>query len=242
MQCVILAGGLGTRMLPRTEEIPKALVPVNGVPFAHRQLDLLARNGITEVLYSIGHLGGLLRDAVGDGHRWGMTVRYVDEGLPLRGTGGALRSALDAGALEPSFLVLYGDSYLPIRYADVSDAFRTSGLPALMTVLRNDDRWDASNVQFEEGRILRYDKRARGAERERMHHIDYGLSAIERRIIDARVDPTGFSDLADLYRDLSVDGLLAGLEVDQRFYEVGSPEGLAELEAHLGSPPGQART
>jgi MurNAc alpha-1-phosphate uridylyltransferase len=224
LQCVILAGGKGLRMWPLTEALPKALLPVRGKPFAHRQLALLARQGVSEVVYSIGHHGQMIRDSVGDGRAFGLRVRYVDEGEALRGTGGALRLCLDEGVLGESFLVLYGDSYLPIELGPVVEGFRAGGGRALMTVLRNEGRWDRSNVVFERGRVVLYDKKTADP---RMLFIDYGLTMLSRQVA-ARLP--AIADLADLYRDLSLAGELAGFEVTRRFYEIGSPEGLRDLE------------
>jgi NDP-sugar pyrophosphorylase family protein len=228
MQCAILAGGLGTRLQSVTETIPKALVPVAGEPFAHHQLRLLAAGGVREVVYCIGYRGELIRQAIGDGRRFGLDVVYVDERAELRGTGGALRLALDEGALDETFAVLYGDSYLPIKLPPVWHAFRPAGLPALMTVLHNEDRWDRSNVRFEGGRVTLYEKGGSGAS-----YIDYGLSVLQRRLIAERIPAATVADLSDLYRALSLENRLAGYEVYERFYEVGSPRGLADLERHL---------
>src|SRR2546423_10740605 len=137
LQCVILAGGLGTRMRPETGTIPKALVSVHGAPFADWQLRHLAAQGVERVVYSIGYRGDMLRDHVGDGSGFGLQVTWVDEGSDLRGTGGALRLALDGGALDDAFFVLYGDSYLPVSMARVADAWRFGGVPALMTGMRH---------------------------------------------------------------------------------------------------------
>jgi NDP-sugar pyrophosphorylase family protein len=148
MQCVILAGGLATRMRPLTDTIPKALIPVDGRPFVDHQLDWLAAHGVTRVVLSIGYRGDMLRDHVGDGGRWGLGVRVVDEGRDLRGTAGALRLALAEGALDDAFLVTYGDSFLPVDFGAVWRCFRADGRPALMTVFANAGRWDTSNVIY----------------------------------------------------------------------------------------------
>ena len=232
---MVLAGGLGTRMSGVAGGLPKALIPVGGQPFAHHQLRLLARQGVTDVVYSIGHRGEMIRAAVGDGSAFGLGVRYVDEGERLRGTGGALRLCLDAGVLANRFLVLYGDSYLPIDLSPVLAAFESRRRPALMTVLRNDDRWDTSNVIYQDGQVVLYDK-TRGGEGSpiagRMQYIDYGLTLLTRAVVE-RLPADEVCDLAGLYRDLSLAGELAGFEVDQRFYEIGSPAGLRDLETHL---------
>jgi NDP-sugar pyrophosphorylase family protein len=233
-QCVILAGGLGTRMDRWTTQIPKAMIPVAGRPFADLQLELLAFQGVTDVVYSVGYLGSLIRDHVGDGARFGLRVRYVDEGSVLRGTGGALRLAADEGALDERFLVIYGDSYLPIDVGPVVASFVP---PALMVVYENGDRFDRSNVVFEDGRVVLYDKRAEPAPPS-MTFVDYGLSMFTRRVILERVPPGEVVDLADVCHRLSIEGLLAGFEVTERFYEIGSPDGLQQLEALVAARSG----
>jgi NDP-sugar pyrophosphorylase family protein len=226
MQCIILAGGLGTRMRPLTETCPKTLLPVNDRPFAHHQLHWLATQGVTEAVYAIGHQGHLIREY------WAsetppVPIRYIDEGNQLRGTGGAIRLALDQGALEKSFLVIYGDSFLPVEFAPIWQAFHSSSKPALMTVLRNEGRWDRSNALYENGRVVLYDKTASAA----MRYIDYGLSAFRRHLFENI--PDRVFDLSTLFHDLSLKGELAGFEVHERFYEIGSQAGLADLEEYL---------
>jgi NDP-sugar pyrophosphorylase family protein len=229
---VILAGGLATRMRPLTDGIPKAMLPVAGRPFADHQLEYLAKTGVTDVVMSIGYRGDMLRDHVGDGARFGLRVVWVDEGKDLRGTAGALRLALDHGVLDQSFLVLWGDSYLTVDFADVWARFRASGKPALMTIYKNQGRYDTSNVIVEGDHIL-YDKRHATRPREAFDHIDYGLMALERRLIETEVPATGKADLADLFHALSLRGELAGYEVPERFHEIGSLEGLRALEQWL---------
>ena len=234
MQCVILAGGLGTRMQPQTETMPKALLPVAGKPFADHQLAWLARTGVTDVVYAIGHLGERIRDHVADGARWGLRVAYVDEGARLRGTAGALRLAYDEGALDDAFAVVYGDSYLPLDVAAVFAEFERARPGVLMTVFRNDGAYDRSNARLEGGRVV-YDKTAVDPAAEGMRYIDYGLSIIDRDAVVAGLPSGAVLDLADVYHDLSRAGRVAGLEVRDRFYEIGSQEGLAELEEYLAA-------
>lgn len=226
MQCVVLAGGLGTRMRPLTDTCPKTLLPVSGRPFAYHQLHWLASQKVDDVIYCIGHQGEMIRRYWDSEPKPVRSIRYVDEGEQLRGTGGALRLAHQQGVLDESFLVIYGDSFLPVEFAPVWRSFHSSGKPALMTVLRNQGRWDRSNVVYENGRLILYDKRTNP----RMQHIDYGLSAFRRELFDQM--PEVF-DLAMLLHQLSIDGQLAGFEVQQRFYEIGSPQGLSDLERYL---------
>ncbi|HYL38719.1 MAG TPA: sugar phosphate nucleotidyltransferase [Bryobacteraceae bacterium] len=235
MQCVILAGGLGTRMRPLTEACPKTLLPVRGRPFAWHQLHWLAAHGITDVVYCIGHHGDLIRRYWASEPRPVPSIRYVDEGAQLRGTGGALRLARDRGVLDESFLALYGDSFLPVELAPIWRAFQASGAPALMTVLRNQGRWDRSNANYHDGRVTLYDKSGRPG----MEYIDYGLSAFRRELFDTV--PEEVFDLAALLHELSVRGQLAGFEVEERFYEIGSPDGLRDLERYLAALEADAR-
>lgn len=233
MQCLILAGGLATRMRPLTETIPKAMIPAEGQPFVDHQLGWLAAHGVTDVVMSIGYLGGAIRAHVGSGERFGLRVRYVDEGAKLRGTAGAVRLALDEGVLEPRFLLTYGDSFLPVDFAAVGRAHEAAGTPALMTVFHNQGRWDTSNVIFDGQRVTLYDKQRRTRPPEEFGYIDYGLSAFERRVIADEIPAGATADLADLFHRLSVRGDLAGLEVRERFYEIGSPAGLEDFAAWL---------
>jgi NDP-sugar pyrophosphorylase family protein len=233
MQCVILAGGIGTRMRPLTERIPKALLEAAGQPFIDHQLQWISTHGVDEVVLCIGHLGEQLRHHVGDGAKWGIRVRYAEDGPVLRGTAGALRAARDAGMLAEEFLVTYGDSFLPIDFATVWTAFRATARPALMTVLRNDGRWDSSNVVYANGLVTLYDKHHRFQPAASFHYIDYGLSAMSRSVVEQQVRPAGVHDLADLFCELSRKGELAGYETADRFYEIGSPSGLADFERWL---------
>ena len=223
----ILAGGLATRMKPITATIPKSLLDVHGKPFIERQLECLAERGARRVTICIGHLGGMIRQSVGDGGRYGLSVRYSDEGSTLLGTGGALKKALPM--LGEGFLVLYGDSLLECDYGAVERSFLQSGKMGLMTVYRNQDLYDASNVLFAGGRIQVYDKKHRAAG---MRHIDYGLGCLSARAFED-VPEGGRVDLAAIYQNLLERDELAGFEVFQRFYEIGSPAGLAETRRYF---------
>jgi NDP-sugar pyrophosphorylase family protein len=224
---VILAGGLATRLRPLTEKIPKSLVEVAGHPFLEHQITLLRKNGISEIFLCVGYLGGMIEELFGDGEQFGMQIIYSYDGDKLLGTGGAIKKLLPR--LPEDFFVLYGDSYLPIDYQAVATHFRASGKPALMTVFRNDDAWDRSNVWFEEGIIRRYSKAERLPQ---MRYIDYGLTVCSQPIFENYPADELF-DLGIVFEQLSQRGELAGYEVFQRFYEIGSHEGIRELDQLL---------
>ncbi len=234
MQCLILAGGLGTRMKAFTGRLPKALIPVNGIPFAHYQLDWLSRHGVGRVIYSIGHMAGKIRDFVGDGSSWRLHITCVDEGETLLGTAGTIRLAIDKGLMDEGFFVLYGDSYLPVELAPIWEASNFGAAP-LMSVYRNDGRWDKSNVIFDGSRVVLYEKGRKDAAAIGMRHIDYGLSVLTRQAIVAATGGGEPAGLAPLFNRLSRAGGLLGYEVTERFYEVGSLQGLADLQDHLSA-------
>ena len=224
---VILAGGLATRLRPITEEIPKSLIEVAGEPFICHQLEYLRKQGIKSVVLCIGFLGEMIQEVVGDGSRWDMHVNYSPDGPSLLGTGGALRQALPL--LGEYFFILYGDSYLPIDFSDVEKTYAASGKKGLMTILRNQNQWDKSNVEFDAGQIIEYNKTVI---RPQMHYIDYGLGLLQSAALQDYPARHSF-DLSKVYNDLSLAGELAGYEVFERFYEIGSHQGIADTQAYL---------
>jgi NDP-sugar pyrophosphorylase family protein len=225
----ILAGGLATRLRPITEKIPKSLVPVAGEPFLAHQLKLIHARGIRHAVLCIGYLGEMIQRDFGNGKNFGVQLDYSFDGPKLLGTGGAIKRALPK--LGEEFFVLYGDSYLPIDYAPIAETFHRSGKSGLMTVYRNEGKYDTSNIVFRDGEIKIYDKKAKLPE---MQHIDYGLSLFKAGVFEKFPGNEKF-DLADVMTKLVREKQLAGYEVPERFYEMGSPAGLAELESLLQS-------
>jgi len=242
-QVVILAGGLGTRMHPHTEHIPKFLLPVAGRPFAERLLERLAAAGFHRALLCIGHMGSLVRQAIGDGTSYGLSVAYSDEGDARLGTAGALRHARQA--LDQTFLVTYGDSFLPFDYmAPLADLDRHPEALGSMAVYRNENRIEASNTKICGDLVMRYDKRR--VPGDDLDHIDYGAIALRRAVIDTL--PPGPCGLDEVQRKLTGSGKLRAIVARDRFFEIGSRGGLLDLEAALAarpdlenphSPPGQ---
>jgi NDP-sugar pyrophosphorylase family protein len=223
----LLAGGLATRLRPVTQTIPKALVELAGKPFIDHQLTLLRRNGIRKVVMCLGYLGEQVEAHLGDGTRFDMELKYSFDGEKLMGTGGALRRA--SHLLNDVFWIMYGDSYMDIDYRAVLGDFAAHNASGLMTVLRNDNQWDRSNVVFRDGRLIRYDKKQRTPD---MNYIDYGVGLLRRSALD-RIPADRPYDLAELYTELSAEGQLAGHEVFNRFYEIGTPASLEEARKYL---------
>ena len=224
----ILAGGLATRLRPITEKIPKSLVPVAGKPFLTHQLEFLSSRGIRHAVLCVGYLGEMIQRDYGN-EAFGIKLDYSFDGAKLLGTGGAIKRALPM--LGGEFFVLYGDSYLPIEYRPIAEFFERSGKLGCMTVYHNEGRYDTSNVVFADGGIKVYDKKAKLPE---MRHIDYGLSLFKAAAFDGYSAEQPF-DLADVMGKLVREKQLAGYEVRERFYEIGSPAGLKELEELLNT-------
>lgn len=227
MTLALLAGGRATRLYPLTETVPKSLVPVAGEPFLAHQLRWLAGQGARDVVICCGYLAEPVREFAGDGERFGLRVRYSEDGEKALGTGGAIRKALPL--LGEEFLVMYGDSLLGTRLGAMWKAFRARGCAGMMAVYRNENRWDASNVQMRGGRVVRYEKGSRDA---RLTHIDYGVSAFRVEAFAGIPDGPAL-DLGEVFQRLIAGGNLACHEVRERFYEIGSFEGLRETEAML---------
>lgn len=224
---LILAGGLATRMRPITEKIPKALIEVAGEPFIFHQLKYLRDEGVEEVILSVGYLGEMIESELGDGSELGIKVSYSFDGPRLLGTAGAIKKSLPY--IGKDFFVLYGDSFLPINFQDVLAKYLALKKPALMTVFKNENEWDVSNVWYENGRLIEYNKKKPNKS---MYYIDYGLGVVNQSIFSGYPDDQPL-DLADVYYDLSVTGDLAGYEVHERFYEIGSMSGLRETEEYF---------
>jgi NDP-sugar pyrophosphorylase family protein len=224
---VILAGGLATRLRPLTEDLPKALVDVNGEPFVAHQLRLLRDQGVTRVIVCAGYRGELIKEFVGNGAAFDLEVRFVFDGPQLLGTAGAVKNAWPL--VGTAGFVLYGDSYLPCDYHAVQEAFERSNRLGLMTVFHNQNQWDRSNVEFADGRIIAYNK---STPTPPMHHIDYGLAVFQTAAF-AGVPADRPSDLATLYQELLAQRELTGWEVPERFYEIGSWSGLEETRRYL---------
>jgi NDP-sugar pyrophosphorylase family protein len=228
LQVVILAGGLATRLGESAHSRPKALVPVAGRPFLVWQLERLVRSGYRDVLVLTGHLGDAIAAFLGDGSSFGVHARAVSDGPELLGTAGALRNALDA--LDDDFLVTYGDSYLPFDYsAPLLDLRTHPDALGTLSVFENAGRWDASNTLVRDDRVVRYEKDSTDPS---FDHIDYGAIALRRSVV-AEIPAGVRHGLDAVQADLARRGVLRAFHATERFYEIGSPAGLAELDRLL---------
>ena len=225
----ILCGGMATRLKPISDNIPKALVEVNGKPFIFYQLEEIRRQQIFHVVLCVGHKGEMIEQAVGDGSRFDLNIQYSFDGATALGTGGALQKA--AHLLNNEFFVLYGDAFLQVDYREVHNTFLRSGREGLMTVFRNEGKWDASNVWLEDEQIRDYSKTRKTPQ---MRYIDYGLGILNAAALQAYSENQKF-DLAAVYEQLVQDQELAAYEVSKRFYEIGSHDGLKEFRFWLSS-------
>jgi MurNAc alpha-1-phosphate uridylyltransferase len=223
----ILCGGLAKRLGSVTASVPKSLISICGEAFLGHQLRLLRDRGIDEAVLCVGHLGHMIQDFAGDGSKFGLHLSYSEDGQVLLGTAGAIKRALPF--LGECFFVIYGDSYLPCDYEEVARQFNNTDARGLMTVYRNEGRFDSSNVEYEAGRIIRYDKRNRTPA---MAFIDYGLGVFRRAAFRDVPGERPF-DLADVYAGLLAEDSLAAAEIGERFYEIGSAQGIADLERYL---------
>ena len=230
MQVVVLAGGLGTRLGEKTRDLPKALLTIAGQPFLAWLVQALARSGYQELLLCIGHHGRQIVEFLGDGRRFGIDVTYCEDGERLLGTGGAIRQAHSRSLLADHFLVTYGDSYLPFDYAaPLRDLEAHPEALGTMSVFENRGAWDASNCEVGRGLVLRYEKGVRDSA---LTHIDYGALALRRSVIAAQPAQVAFG-LDLLQRELAKSGTLRAFAASERFYEVGSEQGIVDLEQKL---------
>jgi len=223
----VLSGGKATRLYPITKEIPKAMLELSGKPFIAHQLEMLKHNGVKHVVICAGYLGQMLEDYIRAGNDFGLIVDFSFDGDKLLGTAGAIKKALPL--LGNDFAVMYGDSYLTEDFRPVANFFISSNKKGLMTVFKNEGKWDVSNIVYADSRILKYDKKQITQE---MKYIDYGLLFFKSEAFSKIFDYQVY-DLADLCADLINEGQMAGYEAKQRFYEIGSFKGLEETKQYL---------
>ncbi len=231
MQVVVLLGGLGTRLREITADTPKPMVYIHGRPFFYYQMELMKWYGLKRFIFCVGYKGSVIEEYFGDGRKFGVSIEYSYDGDKLLGTGGAVRRALNL--LEEDFLIIYGDSYMDIDYQEVIYRYDKLKLKenkkGLMTVFRNKNSYDKSNVVFKGNTLLCYDKKNTTAD---MEYIDYGVSILNRSVVED-IPEGRVADLADVFTELVNNKLMEGTEVRNRFYEIGTPPSLKEFEGYI---------
>jgi N-acetyl-alpha-D-muramate 1-phosphate uridylyltransferase len=226
MQIAVLAGGLGTRLYPLTRRIPKAMVSIEGKPFLEYQIELLKKNKINDILLCVGYKFRQIKKYFGNGRRFGVKIRYSIEEKDLLGTAGSLKKA--QRYLKKDFIVIYGDSYLPIDLQKVVYAYKKSRKPALMTVFRNKNKLDKSNVKMHGKKVVLYDKNSK----EKLDYIDYGLTVLKKKLIE-ELPKNKILQLDSIFEKLAAAGQLAAYEVKKPFYEIGSQKGLERFREYI---------
>ncbi len=239
-QLVILAGGLGTRLKEATAKTPKSMVEIAGKPFLQHQIELVRSRGIKRILLLTGHLGEQIESHFGDGSKFGIQLSYSRETEPL-GTAGALKLA--EPLLQKRFLMMYGDAFLTLDYGLLWDRQSRSVRQAVMVIFKNDNRWGRSNVVYDLPVVAYFDPTPQAQTSEhasklkphqRFEYIDYGITAVKRELIEAM--PAGLKgSMNDVFAELASKRQLDGLEVKERFYEIGSPSGLEDFESYLAT-------
>ncbi len=226
MQVAILSGGLGTRLGDLTKNRPKSLVKVQGKPFLEYQLALLKQAGITNIVLCTGYMGEQIKSQFGNGGKWGINIKYSSEDKPL-GTAGALKKA--EALLEDTFFTMYGDSYLFLDFSHIMSYFESQKKLALMTVYKNYDRYDRSNTVVEGNLVKKFSKQEKTKD---MVYIEYGANIFRKEVLEM-IPEDQFYSLDELFPRLIEMGELLAFEVKERFYEIGSPQGLKEFEEYL---------
>ena len=231
MQMAILAGGLATRLGDLTKDHPKSMIKILGKPFMEYQLEAFRKGGIKDIVICIGHLGEQIESYFGDGRRYAMNIQYSYED-ELLGTAGALKKA--ESLLGDIFLTIYGDSYLFLDFASVMRYFQSQCKLALMTVYKNQGRFDSSNTIVDGNMVLRYSKLEKSAD---MVYIDYGVNVFRNEVL-TMIPENQYYGLEDLLPRLIEKKELLAFEVKERFYEVGSPKGLEDFEEYMAKVAG----
>ncbi len=225
-QLLILAGGMARRLKPMSNQVPKSLIEIKGKPFIYYQLEQARSRGINNVVICIGNLGNEVRKNVGNGEKFNLNIKYSDEGNNLLGTGGAIRNATNL--LEDYFFVLYGDSWINTIYQELYNHIKLSGFRAIITVFKNNNKWDNSNISINENIVLSYQK----SKNKNSNYIDYGLSLLPKKIFMKYKEKDAF-DLGTVYKRLVKQKQLEAFEVYDRFYEIGSFKGITETSDNL---------
>jgi NDP-sugar pyrophosphorylase family protein len=225
LKAVILAGGRGVRLRPLTDMVPKPMIEIKGKPFLGYQLELLKKSKISEILLCVGYLKEKIMDYFGDGSKFGLKIDYSLEDYFL-GTGGALKIAKDL--LSETFLLLYGDSYLPIDYTELINACPHGDDAGLVVCYDNKTKIANNNIYLDcSGLIRRYDKRHPDRD---MNYVEAGVAILKKEILGMIPEGKAVSLEEEIFPALIKQGRLKGYPTSQRYYDIGTLEGLKEIE------------
>ncbi len=229
---MILAGGLGTRLRPLTNEVPKPMVRVAGKPFLEYELRLLSNNRFSDFVLCVGYKADVIKQYFGDGGQLGVSIVYSDDGEKQLGPAGALKNA--SQFLEGEFLVTYGDAFLQMDYRRFQEEFRSSGKLGMMAVLENHNKYGKSDIALKDGLITEYDK---VNQTPKMAWINYGATILQKKSLDLIPSFSGIGE-EQFYRELIERKELAVFLTFNRFYEIGTISGLRDFERFLSENPG----
>ena len=227
MQIVILCGGKATRLYPLTKKIPKSMMRFEGKPFLEQQLDLLKKNRIFDIVLCVGYKAEQIKKYFGDGKNFGVEIKYSSDKKRLLGTGGALKKA--ENLLEDSFLVMWGDSYLPFNFQKAIKFFKKSNKSGMLIVFKNLNKYEPSNVEVKNNLVKSYSKKKKT---KKMKYIDYGVSIYRKEVLKY-LPRNQVCDLTKLQQVLIKKRQLLAYPAEKRFYQIGSPDGLEELKNYI---------
>jgi len=232
VQCVVLAGGQGTRLRGVFGTTPKHLVPVNGQPFADFQVSRLIDFGFTRLTYAVGFGATEIVEYFQDRDYSGLEIDFVVDGPTPLGTGGAIRQINDLGLLDEVFAVTYGDTLLDLQPARMFALMETNPTAeGVLAVWKNKNFLGDSNASFDGKYVDHYDKSK--TKEHKFEYIDYGLMVLRQNVVSEQIQAGVPTDLASVITDLASAKQLLGLEVFERFYEVGTLDAIRETEQHV---------
>lgn len=226
MQAVILAGGLGTRLRPLTYEIPKPMVPINGKPYLEYQINYLKKFGITDVLILIGYLGEQIVEYFGDGSQYGVKITYSKEENPL-GTGGAIKLA--ENQLEDEFLIIYGDSFLPIDYGDLFNFYNKHGKSSLLIAYDNSSGKTPvpNNLAIDTNFLVqKYEKNSLDPA---LKYVESGVSLLKKTLTTEIPSNQKCSLEEIIFPKLIGENRLIAYITKEPFYDIGTPDRLETI-------------
>jgi NDP-sugar pyrophosphorylase family protein len=228
MQAVILAGGKGTRLRPLTYRIPKPMVHISGKPFLQHQMEFIKSFCIYEVLLLVGYLGDHIVKYFGNGAEFGVDIDYAYEKTPL-GTGGALKNA--ESQLAGEFLLLNGDTLLPIDYGELIQYFRRHNRIGAIAVYSNSEKIAPNNIAIGKSNlVMTYNKK----NSQGMTHIDAGVMVFKKEVVDLIPGDQICSLEEEIFHKLIRAKQLVAFSTNQRFYDIGSFKGLEGIKEILG--------